>query len=80
MSGDCIPVYKLEVIVQSNGIMRDPFGAIMGRCDDDWLDRMTNPHFGRNIDGLPVGMTISDDGDLLNWRGENYVRQGGGAE
>lgn len=28
-----------------------------------------------NPDGLPVGLTISDDGDLLNWRGENYVRQ-----
>ena len=28
-----------------------------------------------NPDGLPVGLTISDDGNLLNWRGENYVRQ-----
>lgn len=28
-----------------------------------------------NPDGLPVGLTISDDGSLLNWRGENYVRQ-----
>ena len=28
-----------------------------------------------NPDGLPVGLTISDDGDLLNWRGENYVKQ-----
>ena len=25
--------------------------------------------------GLPAGLTISDDGTLLNWRGENYVRQ-----
>jgi hypothetical protein len=24
---------------------------------------------------LPAGLTISDDGDLLNWLGENYVRQ-----
>ena len=31
-----------------------------------------------NPDGLPVGLTISDDGNLLNWRGENYVRQGSG--
>lgn len=34
-----------------------------------------------NQDGLPVGLTISEDGSLLNWRGENYVRQstlGGG--
>lgn len=23
----------------------------------------------------PAGLTISDDGDLLNWRGVNYVRQ-----
>ena len=29
-----------------------------------------------NPDGLPVGLTISDDGNLLNWRGENYVKQG----
>lgn len=28
-----------------------------------------------NPDGLPAGLTISDDGNLLNWRGENYVRQ-----
>lgn len=28
-----------------------------------------------NPDGLPVGLTISDDSNLLNWRGENYVRQ-----
>ena len=28
-----------------------------------------------NPDGLPVGLTISEDGNLLNWRGENYVRQ-----
>ena len=30
-----------------------------------------------NPDGLPVGLTISDDGNLLNWRGENYVKQRG---
>ena len=28
-----------------------------------------------NSDGLPCGMTVSDDGNLLNWRGENYIRQ-----
>ena len=28
-----------------------------------------------NPDGLPVGLAISDDGNLLNWRGENYVKQ-----
>ena len=28
-----------------------------------------------NPDGLPVGLTISEDGELLNWRGENYVKQ-----
>ena len=28
-----------------------------------------------NPDGLPVGLTISDDENLLNWRGENYVKQ-----
>lgn len=34
-----------------------------------------------NPDGLPVGLTISEDGELLNWCGENYVKQsmlGGG--
>ena len=29
-----------------------------------------------NPDGLPMGLTISDNGNLLNWRGENYVKQG----
>lgn len=28
-----------------------------------------------NPDGLPVGLTISEDGELLNWLGENYVKQ-----
>ena len=28
-----------------------------------------------NPDGLPIGLTISDDGTLLNWEGENYVLQ-----
>lgn len=28
-----------------------------------------------NPDGLPVGLTASDDGNQLNWRGENYVKQ-----
>jgi hypothetical protein len=31
----------------------------------------------KNTDGLPTGLTVSDDGMLLNWRGENYVRQSG---
>ena len=26
--------------------------------------------------GFPNGLTLSEDGDILNWRGENYVRQG----
>lgn len=30
---------------------------------------------GMNPDGLPIGLTISDDGTLLNWEGENYVLQ-----
>lgn len=28
-----------------------------------------------NSDGLPAELTISDSGTLLNWRGENYVKQ-----
>ena len=28
-----------------------------------------------NPDGLQAGLIISDDGELLNWRGENYVKQ-----
>jgi len=27
-------------------------------------------------DTPPLGLTVSEDGDLLNWQGENYVRQG----
>ena len=26
-------------------------------------------------DTPPLGLTVSEDGDLLNWEGENYVRQ-----
>lgn len=28
-----------------------------------------------NPDGLPFGLVISEDGNLLNWQGVNYVRQ-----
>jgi len=35
----------------------------------DWLlEDETNP------DGLPIGLTVSDDGERLNWRGETYAR------
>ena len=33
------------------------------------------PDYKVNPDGLPVGLTISNDGTLLNWCGENYVKQ-----
>lgn len=38
MSGDCIKTFKLEVEIQENGIIRDPFGWIIGRCNKDWLE------------------------------------------
>lgn len=41
MSGDYIKTFKLEVEIQENGIIRDPFGWIIGRCDDDWLKLVT---------------------------------------
>ena len=30
--------YKLEVEIQDNGIIRDPFGWVIGRCDDEWFN------------------------------------------
>ena len=30
---------------------------------------------GRPAYTPPLGLTVSEDGDLLNWGGENYVRQ-----
>lgn len=30
--------YRLEVEIQENGIIRDPFGWIIGRADDDWME------------------------------------------
>jgi len=45
-----------------------------GHTPDDAIARIaTLGEF--NPDGLPYGMTVSDDGNLLNWRGENYVKQ-----
>ena len=41
MSGDYIKTFKLEVEIQENGIIRDPFGWIIGRCNDDWLKLVT---------------------------------------
>lgn len=69
MSGDYIKRFKLEVEIQENGIIRDPFGWIIGRCDDDWL-RLVTRHVM-----APNGLTVSDDGELINWRGRNYIRQ-----
>lgn len=69
MSGDYIKTFKLEVEIQENGIIRDPFGWIIGRCDDDWLKLVTRHEME------PNGLTVSNDGELINWRGENYIRQ-----
>lgn len=42
-----------------------------------------NTHLERPTDSIPptgptmpAGLTVSDDGELLNWLGDNYVRQG----
>lgn len=67
MSGECCRVYTLTVEIQENGIIRDPFGFIIGHCDDKWLRRMTNQP--------PYGLTVSEDGKLVNWCGTNYVKQ-----
>lgn len=34
---DYIKRYRLEVEIQDNGLIRDPFGWIIGRCDDEWF-------------------------------------------
>jgi hypothetical protein len=62
-----IPTYTLTVEIQDNGIIRDPFGFIIGKCDDNWLQRMLNRP--------PYGLTVSDDESVINWCGANYVRQ-----
>ena len=67
MNAGHIPTYRLTVDIQDNGIIRDPFGSIIGRCDDEWLNRMTNRP--------PYGLVVSDDESVINWCGENYVRQ-----
>ena len=69
MSGDCVKTFKLEVEIQENGIIRDPFGWIIGRCDDDWLKLVTRHEME------PNGLTVSSDNELIKWRGENYIRQ-----
>lgn len=30
--------YKLEVEIQDNGLIRDPFGWIIGCCHDEWFN------------------------------------------
>ena len=48
--------------------------SILFRCwQMGWLDQLRDD--GLNPDCLPNGLLISDDGTLLNWRGENYVKQ-----
>lgn len=66
---DSIKTYELNVTIQDNGIIRDPFGWIVGRCDDGWFDMVVR-HSCK-----PNGLTVSEDGNLLNWKGENYIRQ-----
>lgn len=42
--------YTLTVEIQENGIIRDPFGFVMGRCDAQWLRRMlARPPYGLNL-------------------------------
>lgn len=69
MSGDACQSYKLTVEIQDNGIIRDPFGGIMGHCSSEWLQRMLNRP--------PYGLTVSEDGNLINWCGRNYTPQNG---
>lgn len=38
MDSEYIRLYKLEVEIQDNGIIRDPFGWIIGRCNDEWFN------------------------------------------
>ena len=55
--------------------------AYWAREVDKAADLAATLGYGVNPDGLPVGLTISEDGNLLDWRGVNYVRQstlGGG--
>ncbi len=59
--------------------------SILFRCwQMGWLDQLRDTpeqavaaplYYEVNPDGLPVGLTISEDGTLLDWRGENYVKQ-----
>ena len=62
-SGHC-EEYKVQVTIQSNGIIRDPFGWVVGRCDDDWLALM--------IWHTPAGLRMSPDGDCIMFQGERY--------
>lgn len=38
MDSEYIKRYRLEVEIQDNGIIRDPFGWIVGRCDNEWFN------------------------------------------
>lgn len=38
MSSDYIKRYRLEVEIQDNGLIRDPFGWIIGCCHDEWFN------------------------------------------
>lgn len=59
--------YTLTVTIQENGMIYDPFGRVMGECKEEWLLRMLNRP--------PYGLTVSEDGKLINWCGENYEMQ-----
>jgi hypothetical protein len=72
--------------------VRDQYGALWTRDEDGWhlpagesrpamipakCAPLTVEALPEPDDDLPPGLTLSDDGHLLNWRGENYVRQAG---
>ena len=62
--------HKYEAFEQTDGLIEiDAFDLTPEQAIAATLGNEQNP------DGLPVGLTISDDGSLLDWRGENYVRQ-----
>lgn len=64
-----------DIAAMDNGAGYLYFGELNGICITPEQAIAATLGNELNLDGLPVGLTISEDGNLLNWRGENYVRQ-----
>jgi len=93
LANGCVGFKVVEVVPGLFGLEIPTLEGLMLARPGDWIIRGVKGEFypcradifeatyrpGEFSDEQPAGLVVSDDGELLNWQGENYVRQSTGA-